>query len=151
MSAPLRPGSCLKGRQRLSLCTILAGGFTMRAASVATTSWRVHVGKKDRAVGGVIQNENDGKIRAAMIVEGANMPITCRADPVLRKRGYRDSRYPGPCRRGHGLFPGVGTEPSALPELKNRVNQRLGDRMQKAGDEVNSRVEQEILVYRQAP
>lgn len=39
------------------------------------------------AVGGVITGENAGKIRARLIVEGANAPVTKKADEILEKRG----------------------------------------------------------------
>lgn len=38
-------------------------------------------------IGGVIDERNAQKIKAAMIIEGANMPVTCSADAMLRDRG----------------------------------------------------------------
>lgn len=39
------------------------------------------------AIGGVIDERNAEKINATMIVEGANMPVTCSADAILRNKG----------------------------------------------------------------
>jgi len=41
------------------------------------------------AVGGVITAENAGKVKAKLVVEGANAPTTNEADGVLEKRGIK--------------------------------------------------------------
>ena len=41
------------------------------------------------ATGGVITEENAGKVKAKLIVEGANAPITKEADKILEKRGIK--------------------------------------------------------------
>ena len=38
------------------------------------------------AIGGVITKKNADQVQARLVVEGANMPITCGADPILHDR-----------------------------------------------------------------
>ncbi len=39
------------------------------------------------AIGGVIDGSNAERIKAQLIVEGANMPLTCKGDSILQDRG----------------------------------------------------------------
>jgi glutamate dehydrogenase (NAD(P)+) len=103
------------------------------------------------AVGGVISEENVDKIRATLVVEAANMPVTCDADSCLHERGVV-------------VVPDIlanagGVTVSYLEWVQNRqryqwsadkVNQELEKRMKAAWQAVRKRSTEDRLNYRQA-
>ena len=103
------------------------------------------------AVGGVINQQNAAKVRAAMVVEAANMPITCGADPVLSEQGII-------------VIPDIlanagGVTASYLEWVQNRQRYQwdrdrliheLDKRLRTAWNAVSNRAERESLSYRQA-
>ncbi|HKL26898.1 MAG TPA: Glu/Leu/Phe/Val dehydrogenase [Desulfuromonadales bacterium] len=103
------------------------------------------------AIGGVINEENVEKIRARLIVEAANMPITCGADSALNAQGIT-------------VVPDIlanagGVTVSYLEWVQNRqryqwekerINEELEKRLHRAWQAVHRKAEQEGLKYRQA-
>lgn len=103
------------------------------------------------AVGGVIHADNAQKIQAKMIVEGANMPITCGADSMLQEQGVH-------------VVPDIlansgGVTVSYLEWVQNRqryqwsrkeVMKELEKRLENAWKEVNEKMKNENLNCRQA-
>lgn len=103
------------------------------------------------AIGGVIDEQNAGRIRAKMIVEGANMPVTCSADSLLREKGVV-------------VIPDIlanagGVTASYLEWVQNRqryqwskstVFENLKNRLQQAWETVVERCAADDLNYREA-
>lgn len=103
------------------------------------------------AVGGVINEDNVNKVKAQLIVEAANMPITCHADAKLNERGIV-------------VIPDIlanagGVTVSYLEWVQNRqryqwqeqkVNEELKRRLRRAWDEVKARARHDQLTYRKA-
>ncbi len=103
------------------------------------------------AVGGVINEENAGRIEAQLIVEAANMPVTCAADAVLASRNIR-------------IIPDIlanagGVTVSYLEWVQNRQRypwsrertlEQLEGRMTQAWREVQERASGQQLNYRLA-
>jgi glutamate dehydrogenase (NAD(P)+) len=103
------------------------------------------------AIDGVINQDNVNNIQAKLIIEAANMPITCYADSKLHERGTI-------------ILPDIlanagGVTVSYLEWVQNRqryqwakeqVIGELEKRMQQAWTEVKVRAEDENLNYRQA-
>jgi glutamate dehydrogenase (NAD(P)+) len=103
------------------------------------------------AVGGVIDERNAQKINAGMIIEGANMPVTCSADGMLRKKGIV-------------VIPDIlanagGVTASYLEWVQNRqryrwskktVFENLKNRLQQAWETVVARCATDNLNYREA-
>ena len=103
------------------------------------------------AIGGVIHENNVDNIVARLIVEAANMPITCRADNTLNERGTI-------------ILPDIlanagGVTVSYLEWVQNRqryqwhkdkVIEQLEKRLGKAWEEVKARTNKDKLNYRQA-
>ena len=103
------------------------------------------------AVGGVINEENANRLKTKLIVEAANMPVTCDADTLLQERGVV-------------IVPDIlanagGVTVSYLEWVQNRqryqwssdeVNQELEKRLTKAWQSVKKRATEEDLNYRQA-
>ncbi len=103
------------------------------------------------AVGGVIHEHNAHKIKAGMIIEGANMPVTCSADGMLRKQGIV-------------VIPDIlanagGVTASYLEWVQNRqryrwskknVFENLKNRLQQAWETVVARCAADNLNYREA-
>ena len=103
------------------------------------------------AVGGVINEENANRLKTKLIVEAANMPVTCDADSLLQERGVV-------------IVPDIlanagGVTVSYLEWVQNRqryqwssdeVNQELEKRLTKAWQSVKKRATEEDLNYRQA-
>lgn len=103
------------------------------------------------AVGGVIHGDNADRIQARMIVEAANMPITCEADSTLHARG---------CTIVPDILANAGgVTVSYLEWVQNRqryrwgkekVEQELECRMERAWTQVSQRAAKDSLNYRQA-
>jgi len=103
------------------------------------------------AVGGVINEDNVRNVKAKLIVEAANMPITCNADSTLNERGIV-------------VIPDIlanagGVTVSYLEWVQNRqryqwdeqkVNEELKRRLQRAWDEVKARARHGKINYRKA-
>ena len=103
------------------------------------------------AVGGVIHEENVDNIKARLIIEAANMPITCAADNTLNEKGIT-------------VIPDIlanagGVTVSYLEWVQNRqryqwekerINEELEKRMASAWQAVKDKVSREGLKYRQA-
>ncbi len=103
------------------------------------------------AVGGVINEDNVKKVQAKLIVEAANMPITCNADSKLNERGIV-------------VIPDIlanagGVTVSYLEWVQNRqryqwheqkVNEELKRRLRRAWDEVKARARHDKINYRKA-
>lgn len=103
------------------------------------------------AVGGVIDQDNVDKIKASLIVEAANMPVTCDADSRLHEAGI-------------AVIPDIlanagGVTASYLEWVQNRqryqwsaaaINEELEKRLAAAWDTVEKRATEERLNYRQA-
>ena len=103
------------------------------------------------AVGGVINEDNADRIKTKLIVEAANMPVTCEADSLLQERGVI-------------IVPDIlanagGVTVSYLEWVQNRqryqwsaeeINEELEKRLAAAWDTVRTRAEQERLNDRQA-
>ena len=103
------------------------------------------------ALGGAIHGNNASKVRARMVVEGANHPVTPGGEAVLKDRGI-------PCLPDLLVNAG-GVTVSYFEWAQNiqrfpwdlgRVNQALEDIMVKAYREVSAGAEQEKLPYRDA-
>ena len=103
------------------------------------------------AVGGVINEENANRLKTKLIVEAANMPVTCDADSLLQERGVVIV---------HDILANAGgVTVSYLEWVQNRqryqwssyeVNQELEKRLTKAWQSVKKRATEEDLNYRQA-
>ncbi len=103
------------------------------------------------ALGGAINEDNVDDVRAGMVMEAANLPVTCGADVRLEERGIP-------------VVPDIlanagGVTVSYLEWVQNRqrysweeerVNDELRDIMRKAWDVVRDRVEEEDVSYRTA-
>ncbi len=103
------------------------------------------------AVDGVISEKNVDKIKAELVVEAANMPVTCGADSALHERGVV-------------IVPDIlansgGVTSSYLEWVQNRQRyqwsfdenmQELEKRLKAAWQAVRSRAKGEGLNYRQA-
>ena len=103
------------------------------------------------AVGGVIHQKNVDNIRAKLIVEAANMPVTCDADSRLHEAGVI-------------VVPDIlanagGVTASYLEWVQNRqryqwnaseMNEELDKRLTSTWEDVKKRAADENLNYRQA-
>ena len=103
------------------------------------------------AIGGVITEDNADRIQAKLIIEAANMPITCGAEPILQEQGII-------------VVPDIlanagGITVSYLEWVQNRqryqwdkekVREELDGRLQRAWNEVAGKAKESSLTYRQA-
>jgi glutamate dehydrogenase (NAD(P)+) len=103
------------------------------------------------ALGGAIHKDNADSVRARMIVEAANMPLTPDADRALRQRGV-------------SIVPDIlanagGVTVSYLEWVQNRegdrwseaeVNEKLEKRLREAWQAVTRRANAEDVTYRAA-
>ena len=103
------------------------------------------------ALGGAIHSDNASKIRARLVVEGANHPVTPGGEAVLNERGI-------PCLPDLLVNAG-GVTVSYFEWAQNiqrfpwdlgRVNQALEEIMVKAFREVSAKASQDKLSYRDA-
>jgi glutamate dehydrogenase (NAD(P)+) len=103
------------------------------------------------AIGGVIHEDNADQVKAALIVEAANMPLTCKADSILQERGV-------------AIIPDIlanagGVTVSYLEWVQNRQRyqwsrertlEELEKRLTQAWQETCRRAQKENLSYRLA-
>lgn len=103
------------------------------------------------AVGGVIHRDNADRVQAKMVVEAANLPVTCDGDAILRERGL--SVVPDILANAGGVTA------SYLEWVQNRqryqwtekrVNRELRNRLQRAWKDVQSRALRQRVGYRSA-
>jgi len=103
------------------------------------------------AVGGAIHEGNVDRVRARMIVEAANLPLTCGADAALAERGI--PIVPDILANAGGVtvsyFEWVQNR-SRYPWSEDRVNRELEQVLRSAWSEVLERAEERQLNYRQA-
>jgi glutamate dehydrogenase/leucine dehydrogenase len=84
------------------------------------------------ALENVITGENAANIKAKIIVEAANGPITPRADEILTRKGVFllpdiPARHSGQRRRGHGQLLRVGTGPAEFLLGRARGQRQAGE------------------------
>ena len=103
------------------------------------------------AVGGIINEDNVKEVKARLIVEAANMPITCNADAALNEQGIV-------------VIPDIlanagGVTVSYLEWVQNRqryqwsrekIADELTRRLSNAWNDVKLRAKKDDLNYRQA-
>ncbi len=92
------------------------------------------------AMGGAITGENASSVRAKMIIEGANSPVTPRADEALRTRGVRV--IPDILANGGGVTVSYFEWVQNLQQFHwshEKVNQELEERMVRAWRTVHAR------------
>ena len=103
------------------------------------------------AVAGTIDENNVDDVQAKLIVEAANLPITCDADDALNERGI--PTIPDILANAGGV------KVSYLEWVQNhdryrweedRVNDKLRDRMHRAWEDVCEHKKREGLTYRMA-
>jgi len=98
-----------------------------------------------------IDEKHAGEIKAKVIVEEANYPVTTEADPILADRGI--TVLPDILASGGGVAVSYlewvqDLQREAWPE--ERVNNRLGELMESATGQVLARAEQENVTLREA-
>ncbi len=103
------------------------------------------------AVGGVIHTDNAERITSRLIIEAANMPITCQADQILNDKDVT-------------IIPDIlansgGVTASYLEWVQNRqryqwsrerIDEEMEQRMERAWSAVHDRARENQLNYRQA-
>jgi glutamate dehydrogenase (NAD(P)+) len=103
------------------------------------------------AIGGVITEENAGRVQAKLIIEAANMPITCGADAILQEQGI--SVVPDILANAGGItvsFLEWVQNRQRYQWPKEKVRQEQDARMQRAWSEVAGKAKESSLTYRQA-
>jgi len=103
------------------------------------------------ALGGAIHSGNASKIRARMVVEGANHPVTPGGEAVLNDRGI--ACLPDLLVNAGGVTVSYfewAQNIQRFPWELARVYQALEEILVKAYREVSARVEQEKVPYREA-
>ncbi|MBL7495038.1 Glu/Leu/Phe/Val dehydrogenase [Frankia sp. CNm7] len=100
---------------------------------------------------GVVTAENAGRVRAKMIVEGANGPVTAQADPVLAENGV--VVVPDILANGGGVavsyFEWVQNLQGYLWS-EGQVNERLAELMERAYAQVSALARERGLALREA-
>ncbi len=103
------------------------------------------------AISGVINGHNGRDIKATLLVEGANLPVTCEGDAILEDQGVH-------------VIPDIlanagGVATSYLEWVQNRlryrwtekrVNSELADFLNRGWQQVKQRAREENLSYRRA-
>ncbi len=103
------------------------------------------------AIGEVITQENATAIGAKIVVEAANMPTTCGAEPMLQERGI--IVIPDILANAGGItvsFLEWVQNRQRYQWSKDRVRQELDNRLRQAWREVCDKAQQHSLSYRQA-
>jgi glutamate dehydrogenase (NAD(P)+) len=103
------------------------------------------------AAGSVITEQNAGRIRARMIAEGANAPITPPADQILNER--RVLVIPDILCNAGGVFVSYleYTQETQRDQMtRDEVDRRLADRMQTTFQQVYERAERTHETMRHA-
>ena len=103
------------------------------------------------ALGGAIHSGNASRIRARMVVEGANHPVTPGGEAVLNNRGI--ACLPDLLVNAGGVTVSYfewAQNIQRFPWELTRVYQALEEILVKAYQEVRSRVKQEKVTYREA-
>ena len=103
------------------------------------------------ALDATIDEKRAGEIKAKVILEEANYPVTTEADPILADRGV--TVLPDILASGGGVAVSYlewvqDLQREAWPE--ERVNNRLGELMESATGQVLARAEQEDVTLREA-
>lgn len=103
------------------------------------------------AIGGVINEQNGDRIRAALVVEAANMPVTCGADGLLEDKGV--IVVPDILANAGGVtvsFLEWVQNRQRYQWAENRVREELANRMSTAWETVRQRAGEDHLSYRVA-
>ncbi|WP_150461297.1 Glu/Leu/Phe/Val family dehydrogenase [Nesterenkonia ebinurensis] len=103
------------------------------------------------ALGGVITHENAGDVKAALIVEGANYPVTPSADQIIAERGI--SVIPDILASGGGVTGSYFEWAQNIQQLQwseDRFNTELCVRLTRAFNAVAERAESHQESYRLA-
>ncbi len=103
------------------------------------------------AIGGVINEDNADKIKAKLIVEGANMPLTCKGDSILHQRGV--IIIPDILANAGGVtvsyFEWVQNR-QRYQWSQERTREELDTRLQEAWQQTHDRAQKDSITYRQA-
>jgi glutamate dehydrogenase (NAD(P)+) len=103
------------------------------------------------AMGGMLHKHNADRLRARMVVEGANSPTTPAADEILQDKGILV--VPDVMANAGGVVVSYFEWVQNLQHFRwteDEVNQRLGDIMRRAFHEVAERAAQDELSLRTA-
>lgn len=103
------------------------------------------------AIGGVINKQNAEKIRAKLIIEAANMPVTCSADALLEDQGV--AIIPDILANAGGVTASYlewVQNRQRYPWSKEQVLDNLKQRLQQAWRGVKDRSTLDKLSYRHA-
>jgi glutamate dehydrogenase/leucine dehydrogenase len=103
------------------------------------------------AIEEVITSQNAGRIRAAVVVEAANAPVTFEADRILNERGVHV--LPDILANAGGVIVSYFEWAQNIQEFRwqeDRVNQELLANMTKAYDAVRKQVHETGVTHREA-
>jgi glutamate dehydrogenase (NAD(P)+) len=103
------------------------------------------------AIEGVINSANVDQVRASLVVEGANLPVTATADGVLEGRGV--SLVPDILANAGGVTVSYfewAQSRYGYQWLEERVNRELEGKLKHAWEEVHQRATAEGISYRLA-
>ncbi len=103
------------------------------------------------AIGNVITGENASRVKARLLLEAANHPVTPEADDILNERGI--TVLPDILVNAGGVIVSYFEWTQNLQEFRweeERVNEELGKIIKRAYREVRKRATSEGITYRQA-
>ena len=103
------------------------------------------------AIGGVIHRDNVSNVRARMVVEAANQPVTPQADDVLNDRGIKV--LPDVLVNAGGVIVSYFEWSQNLYQAhwdEDRVNTELSKIMSRAYDRVSATAREHGITYREA-